>query len=89
MFVGRLRAALAEIDRPCPYMDQCTAHVKWDAERRRHRIKIVHPDGNCPALAPGVFQDRATSYLADLLELYGVRVADYCEDELVGWHDYR
>ena len=89
MFVGRLRAALAGIDAPCPFNDNCVAFVKWDAESRRHRIKIVHPDPSCPALTPGVFRDRADAYLISLLELYGVRVAEYADDDLVGWHDTR
>jgi hypothetical protein len=88
-FKGRLRGALAQVDQPCPFCDNAVVYVKWDAERRRHRVKMVHPTATCPALVPGAFQDRATSYLADLLQLYGVRVAEYCEDELVGWHDWR
>ena len=60
-----------------------------DQVRRRYVVKVVHPTRSCPALAPGVFQDRASSFLTGLLELYGVRSAEYLDGELVGWHDWR
>lgn len=86
---NRLKAALSQIDHPCPYSDQCLAYIKWDAEERVHKIKVVHPDQHCPGWTRPVFQARASSYLISLLELYGVRCAEYLEPELEVLHDVR
>lgn len=85
----RLRAALRQIDAPCPFCSGSFAEVKWDAEARRHLVKTLHGCRTCPALVPGPFQDRAETYLISLLELYGVVVGDYGDAELVGWHAAR
>lgn len=85
----RLRDALTAIGVPCPFCDASTAYVAWDLSARRPVVKVVHPTGSCPALAPGPFQDRACSFLTSLLELHGIRAAEYCDGDLVSWHDWR
>ena len=83
----RLKAALAQIDDPCPFCGGSVAYATWSGVR--YVVKVVHPTKSCPALAPGVFQDRASEFLTSLLELHGIRAAEYCDAELISAHDWR
>jgi hypothetical protein len=84
----RLKAALKLVGQPCPFEDGAVSYVVWNASRGRYVVKVVHPNRTCPALPPGPYQERATAYLTSLLELHGVRAAEYLDGELVGWHDW-
>lgn len=84
----RLRAAVASIGAACPFCDSSVAYVAWSWATSRYGVKVVHPCRTCPALTAGPYQDRADSYLTGLLELYGVRVAEYADDDLIA-HDTR
>src|SRR5262249_26531334 len=84
----RLATALGQIETPGPFCGNSGARVTWNAFDRRYVIKVRHAHPDCPALRPGVYKDRGESYLIGLLELYGVRVAEYCDD-LISWHEAR